>query len=189
MAVANLPDEEWAYVEGYDGDYEISTLGRVRSNKRGRSALRKVFDHPTGYRTINLVKRGEGDKIHFEYVHRLMAKAFIPNPNNYPDINHIDGIKHNNVISNIEWCTEKQNTQHAINVIGKHGSIKHAEQGCINRALPTKWCNRCKTDVDRKLFNVAKMKSDGLQGYCRKCQNNLSRLAQQKRRAKLKNQA
>ncbi len=88
-------------------DYQISNLGNVYSKKNYK--IRKPFVS-NGYLSIYLFKNG---KRYRKKIHRLVAEAFIPNPNNLPVINHIDGNKLNNIVSNLEWCTSKQNTIHA----------------------------------------------------------------------------
>lgn len=88
-------------------NYQISNLGNVYSEKNYK--IRKSFV-TNGYLTIYLFKNG---KRYRKKIHRLVAEAFIPNPNNLPIINHIDGNKLNNIVSNLEWCTSKQNTIHA----------------------------------------------------------------------------
>ncbi len=97
----------WKDIIGYEGLYKVSNYGDVM-NSRGK--LRKLTKH-FGYSRIGLSKNGIS-KDH--PVHRLVAQAFIPNPNNYPQINHKDFNRSNNVVSNLEWCTRIQNAQHAI---------------------------------------------------------------------------
>ena len=103
-------------IAGYEGLYEISHSGIVMSlqKKAGRS-LRKVkivatFPKKTGYIAVNLWKDNKS-KQHF--LHRILADAFISNPNNYPIVNHKDGNKTNNDIENLEWCTAQANVKHA----------------------------------------------------------------------------
>ena len=94
--------EVWKDIPGYEGKYQASSLGRIRS-KRGVLKLRDNF----GYQRVMLYGLKGGRKS--LSVHRLVAKTFIPNPNNYPQINHIDENKSNNRIDNLEWCTQSQN--------------------------------------------------------------------------------
>ena len=113
--------EIWKPIAGYEGYYEVSNLGRVKSVDRYacRSDGKKVFcrgrimklgKNRGNYTQLALCKDGVM-KTH--PVHRLVAKTFIPNPNNLPAINHIDGNKDNNSVSNLEWCDTKHNNIHA----------------------------------------------------------------------------
>ena len=80
--------ETWKPIDGYDGEYEVSNLGRVRSLKSGQPTLRKLAVNPiTGYIQVSLRKNGASFS---HYVHRLVAGAFIPNPNNLELVDHID---------------------------------------------------------------------------------------------------
>ena len=92
---------EWQPIEG-GKNCEVSRCGKVRKN--GVDA--RLYNTPTGYIRVTI-----GGKT--QAVHRLVAKAFIPNPNNYPEVNHIDGSKGNNTVSNLEWCTRSMNMKHA----------------------------------------------------------------------------
>lgn len=100
--------ERWQDIEGYS-NYEVSTHGRIR-NKR-LNIIMKTHSNRGGYEQLCL--RENGGK-HTCKVHRLVAETFIPNPDNLPQVNHIDGDKWNNNISNLEWCTQQQNLKHAV---------------------------------------------------------------------------
>lgn len=113
-------EEIWKKVEGHPR-YEVSNLGRIRAIYiRGikRNKILKPKLTKKGYLEASLYKEG-GHKSFA--LHRLVAEAFIPNPNNYPTINHMDGNKQNNNISNLEWCTYKENIIHAYRTGLKHG--------------------------------------------------------------------
>ena len=96
-------------IPNYEGRYGVSKDGRVYSfltNKFLKTPIGK-----RGYPNVNL--RGSDNKCKLKCVHRLVAITFIPNPDNLPEVNHIDGDKSNNNVSNLEWCTSKHNNHHA----------------------------------------------------------------------------
>lgn len=90
-------------------DYSITSNGKVYSYKSGHRQQLK-FSHKNGYRVVGLTVHGKTED---HYVHRLVATTFIKNPESYSTVNHIDGDKSNNDVSNLEWCTHKQNMRHA----------------------------------------------------------------------------
>lgn len=109
--------EKWKPISGYKGKYEISSLGRVKSLERristGKLVLEKILkqeNHYRGYMVIQL--RTEGRKRQKFFIHRLVATAFIKNPEDKLIVNHIDCNKKNNCVTNLEWLTEKENTQY-----------------------------------------------------------------------------
>ena len=98
--------EIWKDIEGYEGLYQVSNLGRVKSLKFGKERIFKGTKNEGGYLQVTLYKE---EKIKKYCIHRLVAQSFIPNPNNLPEINHIDEIKANNRVENLEWCDRKYN--------------------------------------------------------------------------------
>lgn len=94
--------EEWRDIEGYEGLYQISSFGRVKSLKGKDVRILKLGTTKKGYKSVGLQVNGNHKTC---VVHRLVAKAFIPNPNSYPCVNHKDESKDNNHVSNLEWCT------------------------------------------------------------------------------------
>lgn len=95
-------------VKGYEGRYDITTEGQVWSEYKGMWMKPSVTEK--GYLTVELRKCGMRYKAR---IHRLVAEAFIPNPDNLPEINHKDGNKQNNSVENLEWCTRSANMKHA----------------------------------------------------------------------------
>lgn len=104
-------EEKFLDIPGYEGRYQISNHGNVRSlnyQNTGKSKLLTPVKHHMGYLLVHLgVKK-------IKMIHTLVAEAFIPNPEQKPFVNHIDGNKHNNDVSNLEWVTSKENMEHAI---------------------------------------------------------------------------
>lgn len=103
-----MQKEIWKPVKGYEGFYEISNYGNVKNVQRGN--LRKLLLNKDGYVEILLSKNGSVKSVR---VHRLVAEAFIPNPDKKPEVNHKDYNKSNNYIENLEWTTRKENVNHS----------------------------------------------------------------------------
>ena len=105
--------EEWRYIKGYEGKYQISNYGRVKSLKNSKGNYREKIMNPNddthGYLKVNLSKN---NKKKTYKIHRLVAIHFIDNPNNYECVNHKDENKQNNRVENLEWCTKKYNTNY-----------------------------------------------------------------------------
>lgn len=108
-------------LNGFEGLYEVSNIGRVRSvdrefiksNGRKQPVKSKILNQTKdkyGYPKVYLSNRGFENNV---TVHRLVANAFIPNPKNLPQVNHINSIRHDNRVDNLEWVTGKQNSEHA----------------------------------------------------------------------------
>lgn len=100
-------------VPDHDG-YAMNRDGQAFSSKYGYWIELKPFEHK-GYRRITFYKKGK----HYSYpVHRIVAQLFIPNPEKKPQVNHIDGNRRNNHVSNLEWCTVQENLRHSREVLG-----------------------------------------------------------------------
>ena len=101
--------EIWEDIEGYEGIYQVSSLGKVKSlnfNHTKKEKILKPFFNRDGYLSVNLYKEGKRKQY---LVHRLVAKVFIPNPENKLEVNHKDEDKTNNKVENLEWVTSKEN--------------------------------------------------------------------------------
>lgn len=109
IPAADVAPVVWLPVLGFEGVYEVSSLGQVR-NQKGEILKQGIKRTPcTCYKVVHLWKDGA---YYTKYVHRLIAEAFIPNPNNLPMINHKDEDGTNNLISNLEWCTREYNVNY-----------------------------------------------------------------------------
>lgn len=127
-----MMQEVWKDIEGYEGLYQVSNLGNVKSldkrwntspdhaiNVRGKMLKqRKMY---AGYMQVGLSRNGV-TKTH--RVHKLVADAFIVNPENKPQINHKNGDKTDNTVSNLEWCTASENQRHKVDVLGINGGAE-----------------------------------------------------------------
>ena len=111
--------EEWKDIKGYEGLYQVSNLGRIKSIPRAvcngfntrhiKERIRVQVKSKSGYMNVGLNKDGKFTRFR---VHRLVAEAFLPNPHNYVEINHKDEDKANNHITNLEWCGREKNCNH-----------------------------------------------------------------------------
>ena len=116
--------EEWKDIEGFEGKYQVSNFGRVKSlnyNRCGYSRLLVPKINNYGYEWVELFANGKGV---CRQVHRLVAMAFIPNPNEYPVINHRDENIRNNRADNLEWCDQRYNTRYSLNLHQKERSTR-----------------------------------------------------------------
>ena len=135
--------ERWAPVKNYEGHYEVSTHGKVRSIARivkrpvqgdcfKKAIDRKLHFTPKGYYRVQLVI----GKPYNVMVHRLVAEAFIPNPLGKPVVNHKDGNKINNHVSNLEWVSVSENQIHAYDTGLRRSSVKYMIR-CVQLGIVT----------------------------------------------------
>ena len=121
-----MSQERWSAIRGYEGEYEVSDLGRVRSIKSGGLILKPDIKR-NGYHTVCLWHKNSKKN---RLVHRLVAEAFLPNPSNLEEINHLDEDKGNNRLDNLEWCSRKYNMN--------YGNIKTKMSEAGKGKIP--WC-------------------------------------------------
>lgn len=146
-------DEVWKDIPGYVGHYQVSSLGNVRSVDRevhrggatGNICMsgKTLAQHrtPKGYCRVQLVLSGVA-KNHM--VHRLVADAFLKNLENKPVVNHINGIKHDNRLANLEWATHCENQIHAYDTLLRHPSVKYVVE-CEELGIVTFGCEKMET--------------------------------------------
>lgn len=116
-------------IEGYENLYQVSNTGKIKSLLNNKNQIMKQSIHSCGYYKITLLK---DKKYHTKYVHRLVAIAFVPNPDNKSQVNHIDGNKLNNNVSNLEWVTPSENQLHAIKLHLREPSPMTNKKGILN---------------------------------------------------------
>ena len=118
--------EEWRDIKGFEGLYQVSNLGRVKSlnyRRTGKEGILKGKDNGKGYLFVQLYKEGKVEK---PLVHRLVATAFLENPDNLPEVNHKDEKPENNCVDNLEWCSHSYNNTY--NDKAKKAGKKTAEK-------------------------------------------------------------
>jgi len=163
--------EEWRAVKGYEGFYEVSNMGRVKSLKRRvpnpncggqytvNEKILRPSSNPLGYENVRLSKGGVS--VH-KLVHRLVAEAFIENPNNYPVVNHKDETPSNNSVANLEWCTQKYNSNYG-NAYAKKSEAQKKKDWSWRK---TTGCNRKKVEqlsMDGTVINTFNSLTDAAQ--------------------------
>lgn len=120
--------EEWKDIKGYENKYQISNLGRVKALDYRRTGKEQIISikNNKGYSEVALWK---DSKRKMFMVHRLVAQAFIPNPNNLPQVNHKDENKTNNIVENLEWCTQSYNNSYGTRLERVSSSLKRNTAG------------------------------------------------------------
>lgn len=132
-------NEIWKDIDGYDGLYQISNLGRVKSlGRRGKGCsledkILKPMVNKDGYHLVNLKDINHVAK--WFTVHRLVALHFIPNPNDYKEINHKDEVKSNNIVTNLEWCTREYNVSYGTVIERQSNNKKGQSNEWLNKPI------------------------------------------------------
>ncbi len=152
---------KWRDIKGYEGLYQVSDTGLVRSvdrmttGNRNRMLKGKLLSQGTntfGYFVVALCKDG---KARTKRVHRLVAEAFLPCDNERPYINHKDGNPQNNQVDNLEWCTQKENVQHAYDTgLRKPTKLLTGEQVEYARAVYVPYSREFGTGALARKFGV-----------------------------------
>ncbi len=140
-----MKKEIWKDIENFKNSYQISNKGRVKSLNRlvnsryGKRLVKGVFlkgiPDKDGYFRVNLKKK---QKTNNRLIHRLVALSFSPNPKNKPHVNHKDGNKQNNVLSNLEWNTLSENRQHAYDIGLQTGKSRQGEKSNFSKLTEKK---------------------------------------------------
>ena len=171
--------ETWKKLRDYPS-YEVSDLGLIRDAETHCPIRTRVNAH--GYCIFGIRKGIEGRRQKILTVHREVANAFIPNPHNLPQINHIDGDKTNNAVSNLEWCTQQENMKHAyrtglerpnIDLLRHLGDkpIRVTFKDGKTKTFPSMKSAKIELEVSRKtLYNILhkcfKNNRKGIEGVC-----------------------
>jgi len=151
--------EIWKDIKEYEGYYQVSNQGRVRSGNRQVNRVNSKPYFKPG-RILRSADNGGGyGKVHLHlgnancrvYIHRLVAMMFIPNPEGKPEVNHIDGNSKNNIADNLQWVTHRENMKHAV------------ESGLFDVKGEKHWKSRLK---EKDIINIRKMYKTGKYNYC-----------------------
>lgn len=108
-----MEQEQWKPIQEFNGEYEVSNIGRVRSMKQYGGQIGRIMPQTKQHHGYHAVMFWMNNKAYCRKVHRLVAEAFIQNPDNLKEVNHIDGNHDNNQVSNLEWITHQANVQHS----------------------------------------------------------------------------
>lgn len=145
--------QNWKFIDGYEGLYKISPTGDVWSCRKNR--LKIPSEQNNGYMLVFLVKDGKRKAC---LIHRLVAQTYIDNPCNLAEVNHVDGNKKNNKVSNLEWCSRSDNLKHRARVLGQRGNARAVicvEQGIEFDAIKdaAKWAGITSGAIQQSLRN------------------------------------
>jgi hypothetical protein len=138
----NKSQTQWEPIANYPA-YEINKLGQIRSLRSKTKKNLKPVDNGLGYKRVSLTKDGEAVSY---YIHRLVAQTFLPNPENKPEVNHLNGKKDDNRLENLEWSTKAENLKHA----AENGFMSSGEDHYRN------------TLSDQQVRDIREMKAAGI---------------------------
>lgn len=148
--IVDLPGEIWKDISGYEGEYKVSNFGRVKSMRREMHYINRYGKQTSTFtkeKILSPSQTGQGWSKNCGYlsvslydkklaVHRLVAEAFIPNPDKKPQVNHKDGNKQNNTVSNLEWVSERENSLHSYYVLrNDRGSFHGVKTKCVETGV------------------------------------------------------
>jgi hypothetical protein len=186
ISLIDIDGEVWKEIQNYEKEYAISNYGRVKSLKRIvarittntpiKERILKIKITRAGYGMVHLKRNGK-----CLFTHRLVAKAFIPNPENKKEVNHINGNSLNNDVSNLEWCTAKENSVHAAQILRR--KIKIILQYDNNGGLIKEW-DSAKSVISETKFCIRRLRGacaskigqHGYKGYVWKYKINAQKL-------------
>lgn len=146
----DMPEEKWQDVLGFEELYQVSSFGNVRTIKKGEAEMSQQ-ENMNGYMTVHLRNKGVERRA---MVHRLVAEAFIPNPNGFRDVNHKNGDKSDNRVENLEWTSHADNMTHSFRELGKN--VRHIVQLDLDNNFIERWnsiveaseaTGICRTDI------------------------------------------
>lgn len=177
MSVENLENEIWKDIKGYEKLYQVSNMGRIKSYPRIKGCIYfdemilNLHDNGKQYLYIDLYNNNKKKKY---YIHRLVAEAFINNPNNLPEINHKDEDRYNNFANNLEWCTHKYNLNYGNHNLKQSLSKKGKRTGKDNASSIKVICLTTRKIFDsiskaKKYYNLPNQSSS----ISRCCKNKL----------------
>lgn len=163
MTSSNI--EEWRDIPGYEGRYQASNLGRIRSlprviDRRSNTPYRlpgRILRPRLSHKGYLLVGLSTESKVKNLSVHRLVAQAFLPNTEGFPEVNHINGNKKDNRAANLEWVTTKENVAHSIAVLGNRRDVPRYAVICLDTGRVYASAKDAAKDVDglpRAIRNV-----------------------------------
>lgn len=172
--IDNLENEIWKDIEGYEGLYQISNMGRVKAYPKMGGCIFKnekiIKSHDNGKQYLYVDLYDNNGKRKKDYIHRLVAKAFIPNTNDYPVINHKDENKLNNTYENLEWCTYKYNCNYGSHNEKLSKARKGKRAGKDNYKAKSVICTSTGKVFDTiteaaKFYNIENLRSH-ISGWC-----------------------
>ena len=161
-----MTNEIWKDIAGYEGLYQVSNLGRVKSFHRNKEKIMNPRTNGDGYKNIQLCNAGV--KKVFS-VHRLVAEAFIPNPENKPCVDHIDTNSLNNNVENLRWVTIKENNNNPITIAKQKDRLKSYNNNRKIRVIKFKYKDYNNIEIFDSVLDAAKSVNDSSTNISRVC--------------------